>query len=258
MKRSSIILAGALLLISANIARAHLPIFVAPLSNSARSSAVHIDDPNILWAVYAQLTKPNEVDYYTFEGKQGQKIAVSLLVPKVAALANFGVDAALIGQGFEQPAQALPFVLQSGEGAVVQRDSAHNSDDIFDEPFTGTAYWNRQIMNAVLPSDGTFTLAVYNTQRAVGKYVLAIGEKEVYGFRELLNFPKTRSQVRAWTATPLDDSNVNGASADVFSGFPVTALIVLIVGALALALLRLVIKQRRQTWDASSSPAARD
>ncbi|MCA1553346.1 MAG: hypothetical protein LC737_03115, partial [Chloroflexi bacterium] len=132
-----------------------------------------------------------------FEGKQGQRIAISTLVPKIAALREFGVAVALVGRGFGK-ADALPFALSDGEGVLLAPDDAHAADDLFDEPFTGTTYWNRQKLNATLPQDGTYTVAVFNARGEVGKYVLAIGEREKFGWRDVLDFPRTRATVREW------------------------------------------------------------
>ncbi|MCA1552877.1 MAG: hypothetical protein LC737_00715, partial [Chloroflexi bacterium] len=51
--------------------------------------------------------------------------------------------------------------------------------------------------------DGTYTVAVFNTRGEVGKYVLAIGEREQFGWRDLLDFPRTHATVREWTVAPL-------------------------------------------------------
>ncbi|MCA1554209.1 MAG: hypothetical protein LC737_07515, partial [Chloroflexi bacterium] len=190
MKRRALVLAGTMIAMSASAAFAHLPIFVQPLSNNTRAAAVRIANPDVSWAVYAQLTHSGEVNFYTFEGKQGQRIAISMLVPHIATLREFGVSVALVGRGFGN-VDALPFALSSGEGALVAADGAHNDADIVDESFTGTTYWNRQTLNAILSQDGTYTVAVFNTRGEVGKYVLAIGEREQFGWRDLLDFPRT-------------------------------------------------------------------
>ncbi|MCA1554227.1 MAG: hypothetical protein LC737_07605, partial [Chloroflexi bacterium] len=100
MKWNTLLLAGALIALSAGVAFAPLPIFVPPLSNRTRAEAVRISDPDVSWAAYTQLTQSGEVNFDQFEGKQGQRIAISTLVPKIAALREFGVAVALVGRGF--------------------------------------------------------------------------------------------------------------------------------------------------------------
>lgn len=52
---------------------------------------------------------------------------------------------------------------------------------VFNEPFSGTSYWDRQSTRATLPADGRYTVAVWHEAGAVGRYTFVIGDREIFG-----------------------------------------------------------------------------
>ncbi len=194
MKRTSLIFAGLLTFVTATAALAHRPIFVEPRSNTTRANAVKIGDPEISWAVYAQLADAGELNYYRFEGKRGLRVRIEMSVPRIESARAFGFDVALIGKGLD--AARVPFALEAGEGAQVAADSGQEDARVFDEPFTQTSYWKRQTLRAELPADGTYWIAVYDPRGRAGKYVLAIGEREEWGADDLVSMPSIVARVR--------------------------------------------------------------
>ena len=110
------------------------------------------------------------------------------------SLRDFGFDVALVGKGFA--AARVPFALETEEVAIVASDSGHDEARGFDEPFTQTSYWQRQALRAELPADGTYTIAVYDPRGRLGKYVLAIGEREEWGADDLVSMPSVVARVR--------------------------------------------------------------
>jgi hypothetical protein len=194
MKRASLIFAGLLTFVTTTTALAHRPIFVEPRSNTTRANAIKIGDPEISWAVYAQLSDAGEVNYYRFEGKRGLRVRIETLVPRLESLRDFGFDVALIGKGFA--VARVPFALEMDEGAIIASDSGHDEARGFDEPFTQTSYWKRQTLRAELPADGTYTIAVYDPRGRTGKYVLSIGEREEWGADDLVSMPSIVARVR--------------------------------------------------------------
>jgi hypothetical protein len=188
MKRYSIVLATLLLLMTTTAVLAHKPIFVDPLSNTTRANAIKISDPEISWAVYAQLSQADEVNYYRFEGKRGLRVQIEMSVPRIESARDFGFDVALIGKGLTDEVH-VPVALETGEGVIVVADEGQDDARVFDEPFTQTAYWQSQALSAELPADGTYTIAVYDPHGRTGKYVLAIGEREDFGVGDIANMP---------------------------------------------------------------------
>ena len=78
-----------------------------------------------------------------------------------------------------------------------------SSDQVFDEPFTGTRYWIRQTLTVKAPIDGTYRIGVYSPDGTKGKYVLAPGKREQFGFGDILNFPGVRMTVRQFCEQPV-------------------------------------------------------
>lgn len=195
----SLIFLWAILLtfVTATAALAHRPIFVEPRSNTTRAHAIRISDPDISWAVYAQLSDVGEVNYYRFDGARGAPIRIETLVPRTESARAFGFELALIGKGFDRA--RVPFALEVGEGVIVAPDSGHDDARSFDEHFTQTAYWQRQSLRAQLPADGTYWIAVYDPRGRTGKYVLAVGEREAWGAEDLMAMPRVVARVREFT-----------------------------------------------------------
>jgi hypothetical protein len=194
MKRASLIVAGFLTFVTATAALAHRPIFVEPRSNTARATAIKIGDPEISWAVYAQLSDAGEVNYYRFEGKRGLRVRIETLVPHSESARAFGFDVALIGKGLD--AARVPFALEASEGVIIAPDVGQDDTRVFDEHVTQTSYWKRQTLRAELPADGTYWIAVYDPRERTGKYVLSIGEREEWGADDLVSMPSIIARVR--------------------------------------------------------------
>ena len=201
MKRSSILFAFLFTLGTAGVALAHKPIFVQAMSNTGRAQAVVIPDPEVSWAIYAQLSQPGEVDYYTFVGKRGMRVDIGMSVPRIESARDFGFTVALVGKGLPN-APGLPFALESDEGVVVAPESGQDNAHVFNEPFTQTAYWQRQTLRSELPADGTYTITVYDPSGRSGKYVLAIGEREEFSAGDIANMPNVIRRVREFVNVP--------------------------------------------------------
>lgn len=198
MRKFSIVFAIMILLTSATAVWAHKPIFVEPSSNAARENAAKISNADVSWAIYAQLSKVGEVNYYTFEGVRGARVKIDLSVPRIESERDFGVAVALIGTGLSDNAAGVPIALNAGEGTIMAPDHLHDPTRIFHEPFTQTSYWMRQSLVAQLSQDGTYTIAVWNPRGQTGKYVVAIGDREEFGFADLLDFPRVWIKVHSF------------------------------------------------------------
>ena len=67
--------------------------------------------------------------------------------------------------------------MNDGQGLVEIAPSGEAPESFF-EPFSGTAYWERQEQRLRLPADGAYTVAVWHEEGASGRYVFVIGDKE--------------------------------------------------------------------------------
>jgi hypothetical protein len=216
-----------LVLFSAAIASAHQPFFEDRDFTAAAPGSVK--DPTVSTALYATLQSPEDVDYVTFEGKQGQSILIGITIPAIAGQEDFAPAVAIIGPGL--PAAKLPaqVAVPQGEGGqtgAMVWAAPEGTPPVFFEPFSRTSYWERQEDRVTLPADGRYTLAVWSDRGASGRYTLVVGDREVFG-----GDPAFGMKLPAyWTAVPAapaaapkqgeaeavkaDDAKADGAKAD--------------------------------------------
>ena len=194
------------------------------LSTPPAEAVTTIPDIGVSRAAYRSLAAPGQLDVYEFTARKGQELYVQMTVPLLDRQRDFapafvllyaGSDpAAFAGQQLEKGALAEPphdivdrLLPHQGAGepeaaalAVAYDGSAPLP---FDEPFTGTKYWIRQTLTVAAPADGTYRLGVYSPGGASGKYVLAPGKREQFGFGDLLSFPSVRITVRQFCEQPI-------------------------------------------------------
>ena len=171
---------------------AHKPIDTS--KPATRKDPIVIEDHQISWVAYNQLTDIDDVDYYKLDSvKEGEEIYLSMLVPKFERLRDFDPVIALIGP--ELPNELSNFSkeeieeildIYDNEGVVIKLNDKY--DKTFFEPFTQTRYWERQELRIVAPASGDYFVAVFDEEIA-DKYVLSIGEKEEWGIRDIIKMP---------------------------------------------------------------------
>lgn len=174
-------------------ASAHRPYFEE--QDIVASAPWTIKDPTISTVVYATLQSAADVDYYTFDGGQGQRILLEMTIPQIEGQADFAPTIALLGPGLGQA--ALPERVEraaSATGALVMAPAPGAASTFF-EPFSRTSYWERQSQRVTLPADGRYTVAVWHPSGETGRYGFVIGDKERPG-----GDPAFMSKMRAyWT-----------------------------------------------------------
>ena len=183
---------------STAVASAHQPFFED--KDFTATAPWTVKDPTVSTALYATLESANDVDYVVFDGKQGQSILIGLTIPQIEGQDTFTPTFALMGPGL--PRAALPKAvtpLKNG-GAVILR-AAPGPATVFDEPFSGTSYWERQEDRFILPADGRYAVAVWNEAGQTGRYTLVVGDKEIFGGDPAFPF-KMRS---FWTPVPASE-----------------------------------------------------
>ena len=180
-----------------------------------RDYPVLVSDHQISWAAYESLSQTKEVDYYRFDTKAGEEIYASLLIPKIKRLRGFDPGLALIGPGLVSNEEVSAGTensldVREEEGFILKTYSGDGDEDFF-EPFTQTSYWERQELRRNAPETGTYHLAVFHPDGSTGKYVLAIGEKEVFGPGDILGLPATWWKVRIFAERELSTYIITGA-----------------------------------------------
>ena len=155
-------------------------------SNNDIVSALEIPDPIVSWAMYEELS--NNVLYYKFDAKKGDKLFANIVIPKLDGLEDFSPSLVFIAPTFTinlitelkvlDSTESFPFSIPDGYDAIVfDYDGVLPSKEFY-EPFGQITYWERQEINLVIPVDGTYYLAVYDSSGNYGKLALAIGYVE--------------------------------------------------------------------------------
>jgi hypothetical protein len=156
-----------------------------------------VKDPTVSTAVYATLELSTDVDYYTFDGRKGQSILLEITIPQIVGQELFAPEMVLIGPGLAADRLPARVVVPSRAGSLLI-PAVTGPAKVFNEPFSGTSYWERQSQHVTLPADGRYTVAVWHSAGEVGRYVFVIGDKEQLGGDPA--FPrKMRSY---WTPVP--------------------------------------------------------
>lgn len=178
MKRCSIpLLLLVAFIVSLIPALAHQPFFEE--TDFTADSPAQIKDPTISTAKYATLETPSDVDYYSFNGIAGQSILLSITIPQISGQENFTPTMALMGPGLS-PGDLPPQVVKPQGSGVLILPSPANATSFY-EPFSRTSYWTRQEQYVTLPANGSYSVAVWDDEGQVGRYVFVIGDREVLG-----------------------------------------------------------------------------
>jgi len=194
-KRAVSIIVFFIIVSTSIIVYAHKPIFISEDIGSIERAQL-IEKPEISWAVYNMLEQKREVDFYKIEGKKGMKVYLQMTIPKLKGLESFNPTVILMGREFPEVQREIPFDLPEGYGGMII--GPRTASKIFFEPFTQTRYIIRQEERITLQRDETYYIAVYSEDEKTGKYTLAIGEKEEFGFADIIKFPITWLKVRLW------------------------------------------------------------
>ena len=139
----------------------------------------HIEGPTVSTAMYATLETPTDVDYYIFNGSIGQSILLSITIPQITGQENFTPTMALMGPGL--PTADLPRQIAGPQDTGVLILPSPANATAFFEPFSRTSYWTRQDQYAKLPANGSYSVAVWDDNGQVGRYVFVIGDREIPG-----------------------------------------------------------------------------
>lgn len=174
---------------------AHKPIF-SDGTNTSIDKAIKVDNPEISWAVYGELTEESDVQYYVIDGEKGMDLYVQMTIPKIEGNEDFTPSIAILCKEFEKPENEVPFEVPQGYGVKIIEPTEIQEE--FFEPFTQTRYYFRQEETIKLENDSPYYIVVYDQEGEEGKYTLAIGKKEEFGIKDILMFPFTWLKVRFW------------------------------------------------------------
>ena len=185
------------LLFAAAAASAHVPMMETPETNSF-NDALKILRPTYSYAIYGNLEKPGDIDYYTFEVKEPMKAHASLLVPFRPEYLDFYPVYAVIGPGLPSPQGKIPFDLPPGCGAIVISGTASEGRPTFYEPFSRTRYYEGiPKFEQELKQPGIYYIVVWHPGNETGAYILGYGLAEKFTAQDWANTFKLLSSIRS-------------------------------------------------------------
>lgn len=171
-----------LVALASGAASAHKPILEEG-DTRGYGDAIEVPDPVVSWAIYGFIETPGDIDYYYFDLKEGLNVYTELLVPASPVYDDFRPSYAIIGPGVSGN-DTVPFETLRKAGVLVV-DSPAGARETFHEPFTGISYYRGIRKHTLLTMPGRYYLAVYDDRHMHGDYVLAVGEKESFGIKDL-------------------------------------------------------------------------
>jgi len=171
-----------LVALASGVASAHKPI-IEERDTGGYDDAIEVPDPVVSWAIYGFIEAPGDIDYYYFDLKEGLNVYTELLVPVSPVYEDFRPSYAIIGPGMSG-SDTVPFEVHRESGVLVV-DSPDGARETFYEPFTGISYYRGIRKHTLLTLPGRYYLAVFDGRHMQGDYVLAVGEKESFGIKDV-------------------------------------------------------------------------
>lgn len=183
-----------LLLVACPLAFAHKPVVIdgGPVE---MNTAYAVADEDVSMVGYHEALSSQPQLWFTFDVEGAKTLYLQAGVPKIDRYSALRPIMALVGPGLPQPAQAAPFALPEGYGAIVY-DMADESPVVFDEEFTGTESWQFQAHEPAVEVAGKYYSVVYLPEGQEGKLWMAIGTAEQFGLSDILTLPAVLVKVR--------------------------------------------------------------
>jgi hypothetical protein len=194
-----LVLLGTLLLspFLAGQAAAHSPDF--PSDNTSLATAWEIHDPAKSWAIYAEMGA-GQVDYYSLDLGQGDRIFLNLIVPVMERDQDFLPVMALLGPGIvDQGLLPGDVEVPDGYGHIVIESNM--ADEPTYEAFSPGSFYNVSWYDGVAPQAGTYYVAVYEAELSAGdggNYGFPVGYTESFTLEEMVTIPFSLVGVYIW------------------------------------------------------------
>ena len=176
-------------------AHAHKPIFSEGAGGNI-NVAIAIDDVNISYVVYHEITADVPQLWLTFEANAGQPLFFQLGVPVIERLQDYRPALAVLGPGL--PQADLPFTIPDELGAVILTPDMDTEVEFFHEPITGTDSWILGTLEIDAPQQGLYYAVAYVPNSDTGKLWVAPGTVEQFGLEDIISLTDTINRVRAF------------------------------------------------------------
>lgn len=239
---------------------AHSPDF--PSDNTSLASAWEIHDPAKSWAIYAELGAGN-VDYYSLDLGQGDRILLNLIVPVMERDRGFLPVMALLGPGIGEDG-VLPNEVEVPDGYGHIVIESHMADGPTYEAFSPGSFYNVSWYDGPAPRSGEYFVAVYESELSGGvggNYGFPVGYTESFTLEEMVTIPFSLFGVYLWQGEsywmilwPLGLMMIIGASVlvarrdDVLERMGTFHLAVYVAGVFVLGSALITLTQFLYTW----------
>lgn len=165
-------------------------------------------------AAYRVLAESGEVDRYRFDARAGTPVYIQMTIPRIARFADFAPTFVVVSDATDfanvSIARVADGIVRIDDPEIREHlrldasqhflsvDSDGSAPTPFHEPFTGTDYWERQSILFTAPATGRYEIEVFDHEGKLGKYVLATGREERFGWSDIVALPRVRAVVRAF------------------------------------------------------------
>lgn len=165
--------------------------------HTSAESAIPIGDIDVSQVAYHEATSDSAQLWLSFEAEAGVIASIEIGVPKIDRYESLRPAFILLGPGL--PAlENSPVEVPEGYGGIVYATDTISDPEVFDEPFTGTSSWIFGRQEITLPASGLYYIVTYVPSGTPGKFWVAPGVKEVFGFGDILTLPAVIYKVRTF------------------------------------------------------------
>jgi hypothetical protein len=177
---------------------AHVPGFME--GGKSPDTATPVEDPEKSRVLYGQLSW-EDIQYYSFEMKEGERISLGLIIPAGEESRIFTPDLILIGPGLTNEGE-LPEIVELPEGYGAKVFSGERPESATYEGFTPAAFYSIARADLQAPESGTYYVAVSSVESG-GNYGIILGYKESFSLLEWLLIPLTQIKTYIWEGQSL-------------------------------------------------------
>ncbi len=158
--------------------------------------AVQLQDPNVSQVVYGDLPVAHPSLWVAVDVPAATDLHVQLGVPVIDRLRTYRPQLAVLGP--DLPALAIPAAVPAGLGGVLVVTSSVGDAALFHEPVTDTDSWILGGATVRLPSAGRYYVVAWSSSIIDGKAWVAVGQREAFGWSDVVTLPRVINEVRAF------------------------------------------------------------
>lgn len=177
---------------------AHVPTFGE--GGKSPETATRIENPAKSRVLYGQLSEGN-LQYYSFEVEEGERIVIGLIVPAVEESRTFTPVLIFMGPGLAEEGE-VPETLELPEGYGGKVFSGEMPESATYEGFTPAAFYSLARADLQAPESGTYYVAVSSIKEG-SNYGVILGYKEHFSLLEWLLIPLTQIKTYLWEGQSL-------------------------------------------------------